>query len=432
MDTVNYVHHELEKTGYYDVQKQPQVHLWSKTEQNLTVNGAAINARPMAYSPSVQVKADLTLASNDGCDADDYSSNMAGNIALIKRGSCSLAQKSVLAASAGADAAIVYNNVDGPFSGTLGGPTSDLGPYAPIVGISMADGEDLIKQMSGNLNLAEALSADLYINSEMENRTTYNIIAQTKESDSDNVVTIGSHSDSVEAGPGINDNGSGTISNLAVARALTNFSVNNAVRFAFWTAEEFGLLGSKHYIDSLDEEELDKIRLYLDFDMIASPNYALMIHDGDGSALNVTGPEGSGEIKHMFEEYFDSQDLPHIPAAFDGRSDYAAFIDKGIPAGGVATGAEGIKSEEEAQMFGGEPRIAYDANYHGAGDTTDNLNHEAFLINSKAAAYAVGKYADSLESIPVREKTTAVPKRTVHKQGSGNGKTGCFHSLVSE
>lgn len=418
MDTVNYIYHELEQTGYYDVYKQRQIHLWSKNEQNLTVNDARIDARPITYSPSVDITADLVLVANLGCDAADYPDKVTGKIVTFQRGNCSFTEKSVLAAAAGVEAAIVYNNGDGPLSGTLGSAANELGEYAPILGISRADGLGLLEQMR-----TATLKVHVYINSLKENRITYNVIAQTKEGDPDHVVTLGGHSDSVEAGPGINDDGSGTITNLVIAKALSQFSVKNAVRFFFWTAEEFGLLGSKYYVSSLSADELAKIRLYLNFDMVASPNYALMIYDGDGSAFNKPGPAGSAEIENLFETYFATLDLPWISAGFDGRSDYAAFIDHGIPAGGVTTGAEGIMGEEEAEMFNGKAGVAYDLNYHGVGDDTSNLNHEAFLINSKAAAYAVATYARDLDSIPAR--ATAARRHASHDSS-------CFHSLVSE
>ncbi|KAF7591623.1 Leucyl aminopeptidase yscIV [Aspergillus hancockii] len=432
-DTVNYLYKELKKTGYYDVYKQPQVHLWSNAEQTLTAGGESIEAKTMTYSPSVDVTADLAVIANLGCQESDYPADTAGKVALIKRGECPFGDKSVLAAKAKAAAAIVYNNVAGSMAGTLGAAHSDKGPYAAIVGISLADGQKLI-------SLAEAGSAsvDLWVNSQQENRTTYNVVAQTKGGDPNNVVALGGHTDSVEAGPGINDDGSGVISNLVVAKALTKYSVKNAVRFLFWTAEEFGLLGSDYYVSNLNATELNKIKLYLNFDMIASPNYGLMIYDGDGSAFNQTGPTGSAEIEKLFENYFDSIDLPYIPTKFDGRSDYEAFILNGIPAGGLFTGAEGIKSEANAELFGGEAGVAWDANYHAAGDNVTNLNPEAFLINSKATAFAVATYANSLESIPKRNTTSLhkrtrsvkqfrrrAPKTHAHVQGSG-----CWHSQV--
>lgn len=396
----------------------------------------------MTYSPGGAVVAELALVKNAGCDAGDYPAEVAGKIALIQRGSCTFGVKSVLAGAANAVAAIVYNNVDGSISGTLGEPSNPLGPYVPVVGISLKDGKDLAGQIGKG-----PLSADLSVLSELQNRTTHNVVAQTKGGDPNNVVALGGHTDSVEDGPGINDDGSGIVSNLVIAKALTKFSVKNAVRFLFWTAEEFGLLGSEYYVSSLNATELDRIKLYLNFDMIASPNFAIKIYDGDGSSFNQTGPPGSAEIEHLFQQYFESRHSRHFlgphghsyghgPTAFDGRSDYAAFIDRGIPAGGIFTGAEGIKTAEEAELFKGEAGVAYDVNYHKAGDSMKNLNHEAFLVNSRAAAYAVAMYARSLEEIPARNASTAVKRSTMRSRGPpggthGHGASGCFHSRVA-
>ncbi|GFG27559.1 probable leucine aminopeptidase 2 [Aspergillus udagawae] len=431
-DTVNYLYRELKKTGYYDVYKQPQVHLWTRADQALTVNGETYAATTMTYSPSVNVTAPLAVVNNLGCVEADYPADLKGKIALISRGECPFATKSVLSAKAGAAAALVYNNIAGSMAGTLGGATSELGPYAPIAGISLADGQALVKKTQ-----AGTVTANLWIDSKVQNRTTYNVIAQTKGGDPNNVVALGGHTDSVEAGPGINDDGSGIISNLVVAKALTRFSVKNAVRFCFWTAEEFGLLGSNYYVNSLNATEKAKIRLYLNFDMIASPNYALMIYDGDGSAFNLTGPAGSAQIERLFEDYYKSIRKPFVPTEFNGRSDYEAFILNGIPAGGIFTGAEAIKTQEQAKLFGGQVGVALDANYHAKGDNVTNLNREAFLINSKATAFAVATYANSLDSIPARNMTTVVKrsqlqeakKRAPHSHAGG---TGCYKDRVEQ
>ncbi|KAJ5470307.1 hypothetical protein N7530_007664 [Penicillium desertorum] len=426
-DTVDYIYRELKKTGYYNVWKQPQVHTWTTAKTSLTFDGDSIEATAMTYSPSADVTAEMAVVSNLGCSASDYPSEVAGGIALVKRGECTFGEKSVLAAAAKASAVIIYNNEAGPVSGTLGGVTNELGPYAAIAGISDVDGKTLLDAAAKG-----AVTLSVSIDSRVENRTTFNVIAETKGGDHNNVVSLGGHTDSVDAGPGINDDGSGVISNLVVAKALTRYSVKNAVRFFFWTAEEFGLLGSEYYTSHLDADELAKIRLYLNFDMIASPNYALMIYDGDGDAFNQTGPAGSAEIEALFEDYYKSKKLPYIPTAFDGRSDYDGFISRGIPAGGIFTGAEGAKTEEEAKLFGGEAGVAYDVNYHAAGDDFKNLNHEAFLINSKATAYAVAKYANSLASIPRHSATPTkrVVKKRAPRSHAHTKNTGCFHSLV--
>lgn len=243
--------------------------------------------------------------------------------------------------------------------------------------------------------------------SEAAVKTTYNVIAETKGGDHENVIHVSGHSDSVTAGPGINDNGSGTCSILEIASQLPKFTVNNAVRFSWWTAEEAGLLGAEYYVKQLSQAEKDKIRLLLDFDMMASPNFAYQIYDGDGSAYNLTGPAGSAEAEHEFAAYFDSVGLNHTEIEFDGRSDYGPFLEAGIAAGGIAGGAEGIKTQEEFEMFGGGAGVPYDVNYHEDGDTVNNLNLEAWIEFTRAIAHMTAKYAVSWESLPPRNKTAS-------------------------
>lgn len=250
-----------------------------------------------------------------------------------------------------------------------------------------------------------------------------NVIAQTKSGDPDNVIFVGAHADSVEAGPGINDDGSGTVGILEVALQLAKYEVTNAVRFAWWSAEEFGLLGSEYYVNQSAPEDLDRIRLYLNFDMIASPNYKLSIYDGDGSAFNLSGPSGSAEAEALFENYFESKGLPSQPTEFNGRSDYGPFLAVGVAAGGLFTGAEQIKTEAEAALYGGTAGVAFDENYHRVGDTVDNLNLEAFLINSRAIAHSVATYATSFDSLPPR--SARVVRRDAYSPKAKA--SGCHH-----
>lgn len=133
---------------------------------------------------------------------------------------------------------------------------------------------------------------------------------------------------------------------------------------------------------------------------IASPNYIYGIYDGDGNAFNLSGPAGSDVIERNFEKFFKRKHTPSVPTEFSGRSDYAAFIENGIPSGGLFTGAEVVKTEEEAALFGGEAGVAYDVNYHQAGDTVDNLALDAYLLNTKAIADAVAEYATSFKGLP--------------------------------
>ena len=297
---------------------------------------------------------------------------------------------------------MIYNKEDGALSGTLGPPPRPEGPYVPTAGISLANGTDLLARLTSG-----PVSASLIVDSIIENRTTYNVLATSNSGDQNNVYQLGAHTDSVDAGPGINDDGSGTIGLLEIATQLSSYSLTNAVRFSFWAGEEEGLLGSNYYTSTLSATELAKIRLYLNFDMIASPNYIYGVYDGDGSAFNISGPPGSGFAEQRIIDYYSSHGLPTVPENFDGRSDYQGFFDAGIPTGGIFTGAEGLKTEAEAALFGGEAGVAYDVNYHGPGDTVANCNVTAWVINTQAITDTVARYGTSFEGIPVRTNVTS-------------------------
>jgi Zn-dependent M28 family amino/carboxypeptidase len=392
--TVDWLYDTLVATGYYDVVKQPFQEYFHTASATFKIGSDAIESvASMTYTPGGQVNAPVVAVANVGCDAADYPASVAGNIALISRGTCAFGEKALKAKAAGAAAAIIYNNQAGEISGTLGTPMLD---YAPAVSISQEDGLAILALLEQG-----EVEADLHIDAISENRVNYNVIAETKGGDHDNVLLLGGHSDSVYAGPGVNDDGSGTVGVLTVAKALTHFRVKNAVRFAFWGAEEFGKLGSYYYVKQLNssDAEVAKMRAYLNFDMIASPNYVYGIYDGDGNAFNLSGPAGSAAIEKEFEDFYDLNGAPHVPSEFSGRSDYAAFIENGIPSGGLFTGAEVLKTEEEAALFGGEAGVAYDINYHKIGDDINNLNHEAYLLNSKSIANSVAKYAISFDSL---------------------------------
>ncbi|KAL6710361.1 Leucyl aminopeptidase yscIV [Coniothyrium glycines] len=396
--TTEWLYQTLKKTGYYDVYKQPFVELFTAATTKLTVAGADVKADYLTYGPSGDVTGNVIKVNNLGCNGTDFPSSVTGQIAFISRGECTFAIKATNAKAAGAAGAIIYNNVPlQPLSGTLGGD----GSYAPVVGLTQELGNTILAQIGNG-----TVSANLFVDAIRENRTNYNVIAETKQGDHDNVLMLGGHTDSVFAGPGINDDGSGTIGTLVTALALTKFKVKNAVRLGFWGAEEFGKLGSFYYLKTINgtlggsTAEVSKLRAYLNFDMIASPNYVLGIYDGDGSAFNFSGPTGSDKIEKDFEEFYEARGLPHVPSLFTLRSDYAAFLENGIPSGGLFTGAEVLKTEEEAQLFGGTAGVALDACYHQKCDDINNLAQDAYLLNTQSIANSVAKYATSWEGIP--------------------------------
>jgi Zn-dependent M28 family amino/carboxypeptidase len=243
---------------------------------------------------------------------------------------------------------------------------------------------------------------DMHANVKRDKAETYNVVAESRGGDASNVVMAGAHLDSVAEGPGINDNGSGSSALLEVAEQMQKVKTPNKVRFAWWGAEEGGLVGSTHYVNDLaanSPEQLENIEMYLNFDMVGSPNYGLFIYDGDGDAFGLTGPDGSDDIEALFERYYAERDIPSEPTAFSGRSDYQAFINNGIPAGGLFTGAEGEKTEAQAAKWGGTAGQAYDPCYHSECDDIENLSPEALDINSDAMAYVTFLYASGKEAI---------------------------------
>jgi Zn-dependent M28 family amino/carboxypeptidase len=328
-----------------------------------------------------------TPSSTAGCLTEDFPAAPAGpSIALIQRGGCDFAVKVDNAVTAGYDAVIIFNEGqpgrDGPIGGTLGNPKP-----VPVVDLSFADGAEIYAATQ-----AGTVNGEVSTSTKNEVRSTFNIIADSpKGKKADEVVVVGAHLDSVAAGPGINDNGSGTATVLEIAKQMSalgfNARLQRKMRYAFWGAEEANLVGSTYYVNNLDETRRSHIYANLNFDMLGSPNYARLVYDGDGSDTGTAGPDGSGAIERLFLNYFKARGLASEPTAFDGRSDYGPFIDVGIPAGGLFSGAEGIKTPAQVQLFHGTAGVAFDKCYHQACDTIDNLNPKALNELGDAAAH---------------------------------------------
>ena len=231
--------------------------------------------------------------------------------------------------------------------------------------------------------------------------TTYNVVAETPTGNDANVVMAGAHLDSVNAGPGINDNGSGSAALLEVAEQLAKVNPVNTVRFAWWGAEESTLVGSTRYVAGLTDEERSRIALYLNFDMVGSPNPVFFVYDGDDSDATGAGPgpSGSDRIEKTFEAFYAQRQVPFKGTDFSGRSDYGPFIAAGIPSGGLFTGAEGVKTAEEAAIWGGTAGRAYDPCYHQACDTLGNVDLHALDVNSDAMGFAILQYAMNTSDI---------------------------------
>ncbi len=418
--SVDYVMKKLSRAGY---QVTKQTFMFPYFEETAPASMERTSPSPrtygeddfsvMQYSGSGTAEAkvvpvDVTVppppepSSTSGCEAADFSGFPAGAIALIQRGTCTFATKAQNAKAAGASAVVIFNEgqpgrTDAQ-GGTLGGPV-DL----PVVFSSYDVGAELVElAKAGDVNLKVTTSTI------SETRPTYNVIADSPTGRKGRTVVVGAHLDSVVEGPGINDNGSGTSTILEIARQMAKKGIEprNRVRFAFWGAEESGLLGSTDYVGKLSDAEKDQIAANLNFDMLASPNYARFVYDGDGSDNPDTGPGpvGSDTIERIFNRHFASKGLATEPTAFDGRSDYGPFIEVGIPAGGLFSGAEGIKTAEQQAKFGGVAGEAFDACYHQACDNINNLNKQALDELGDGAADAVYRLAQRKKSIVVLKK----------------------------
>lgn len=409
--SVDYVANTLRDKGF-DVQTPEfEVRIPYADKPALTVGGAPIAAAPLEYTIGTGpdgVAGELVPArveDSPGCTASDYDGlPVKGAVVLVDRGKCQFGDKQAAAAERGAVALIVTNNVDGD---EMGGTLGDADVKIPVISITKASGERL---------RADPGQTTIKLNAGVRVEHTRNVVAQTKTGSTSDVVMTGAHLDSVPEGPGINDNGSGVATVLETALQLgPTPDVKNAVRFGFWGAEELGLLGSNNYVASLNVDQLKDLSLYLNFDMVASPNPGYFTIDGDQSAApdpNAQAPripEGSAGIERTLVAYLKRAGKDPEDIQFEGRSDFSSFTLAGIAAGGLFTGAEEKMTPEQAERWGGEAGQPFDPNYHKAGDTIDNLDQTAFEINGRGAAYAVALYAQDQSGrngIPIRDDRT--------------------------
>ncbi|MEW2548834.1 M28 family peptidase [Streptomyces sp. NPDC047002] len=409
-----YVHDVLKAAGYRVAYETFSFPFAAAAPRTLTVRGRTVPVRPLretaplpgggaARGVTGRVAA-LPAGAAPGCAAADYGrprpGRYRGAIALVERGGCGIAAKARAAAAAGAVAVLAY----GGAGGRGPGESRSSAAVVPVGGLTGRDGERLARQAAAAARQGGgAVTATLGLREVRERRTTRNVIAETPGGDAGHTAVLGAHLDSVPRGPGINDNGSGAAGLLDVALALAHSGdrLGHRVRFAWWSAEEEGLLGSTAYVRHLTAAQLRSVALYLNFDMIASPNHAELVYDGDGSAPGGPGalPAGSAGLEKGFADYLDSRHLPHQAAEFDGRSDYVPFLAAGVPAGGVFTGAEGVKTREEAEEYGGRAGVAYDPCYHRACDDLSRVDLAALDTNVDVIAHAVGTYAHDLQGV---------------------------------
>ncbi|XP_064391204.1 probable lipoprotein aminopeptidase LpqL [Halichondria panicea] len=398
-ESAEQVFEKLQNAGYTNLTRQyfkmatyenHGDHTLSAEILNYTFNfelGTQFNV--MRYSGATGGVISGTLNIVTGCNESDFTDN---TVALIDYSKCpSLFDVASAAKSAGVIALLMTRTDDETYRSSP--PTARVYEQTaddfkvvdlPLLGTNYNVG-DLLKDFNPQGDITVSLSVNMMVDFYM----TYNILAYTDGGSEDSIIVVGSHLDSVPAGPGINDNGSGSMANLEIALQLIRRGTNpeNKVLFAFWAAEEWGLMGSYHYVKSLPESAYGEIALNLNFDMIGSPNYIRQIYNGS-DAENPLVREASITIQELFVERFKSLELPYKLTPFTGRSDYGPFIESGvdIPAGGLATGADETKTREDQLMFGGLAGAILDPCYHQYCDTTDNINQEVYEQMAQAAA----------------------------------------------
>ncbi|MEV0086301.1 M28 family peptidase [Saccharopolyspora sp. NPDC050642] len=396
--SVRYFTDQLRAAGYQVTYQDVPYHGFRADVERLTApDGSAVRILMSQYAPSTPeggITAPLFAlgAADDatpGCEAADFPPDVRGAVALVRTGGCTTPDKARAAGAAGAAALVLHDVSPAPWAVLrLRAPDSAI----PVGHVTQLVAEELAGQ-AGRPVTVDLRGHDEY-------GTTVNVFAETAGGAADNVVMVGAHLDSAPEGPGVNDNGSSAAAVLQAALRLAPYQqvVPNKVRFAFWGAEELINVGSHHYVDSLTPEEIRDIALYLNFEMLASGNYAHFVMDGDDSEHPDTGgpgaPPGSGAVEGVMTQGYRVQHAPVLSADFATMpSDSEAFIAAGVPSGGAHGGIRGIKTPEEAAIFGGTAGQFYDPCYHQPCDDLAHINRDAMRQSAGAVAWAVGRFA---------------------------------------
>ncbi|MEB3984085.1 M28 family peptidase [Mycobacterium sp. 663a-19] len=334
-----------------------------------------------------------------GCAAGDYPAAMPkGAIAVVDDSRCSVVDKQNSAVAKGAAALVVLSTPGGQ-----GAPPTlfNRGYFKQLtVPVAVAGG-----YAAGALARATA-PIRLVLDAENVDITSRNVLAQTKTGSPNDVIVVGAHLDGPRGGPGINDNGSGVAAVLETALQLGPLApVNNAVRFAFWGADEDGLNGVMDYLFGLDNGQLNDIALYLNANLIGSRNAGFFTDDGDQSGPPGQGiafgdvPEGSAGIERTLSAYLNLSGKRPADMPLGTRTDYHPFMLAGVPIGGLTAGASQPKTTVQARLWGGQAGVGFDPNFQGPRDTLDNIDREALAVMGSGLAFAVGSYAESIGGV---------------------------------
>jgi Zn-dependent M28 family amino/carboxypeptidase len=314
-----------------------------------------------------------------GCRPDDWDGFPEGAIAVAPPGPCLARTRVELAQEAGAVAVVLANPAW--LRGEARRPT-----------LLQPDGID-IPALSAIGEVGEALreaaedgaQAEVSVRIRAEPITGRNVIAhEAGPGGADRVVMLGGHLDSVHDGPGLNDNGSGVAALLEIARVVAEAESVGAgtIRFGFWGGEEFGLYGSRAYVEGLTEDERDAIVAYLNLDMLGSVNGVPYVYRESG------GAPGSDEISDFLADWLEASGIGFVAQDLGGGSDHASFAQAGIPTGGIFSGATEHKTDAQASEFGGSAEEPMDPCYHLACDTAASVDPARVAAYAQAAAAA--------------------------------------------
>jgi hypothetical protein len=362
------------------------------------------DVKPMLLSPPGDVTARVFPLGFDpdappgsrggsGCDPADWAGAPAGVIALVQPGNCFRRDVIVNAQDAGAVGIVTAYpewTSDRVLRPTLVDPN---GLEIPAVGATHAVGVALFAAS------AAGSAVRLSVSTTVEVKATMNVIAETPGGDAGSVVMLGGHLDSVVDGPGINDNGSGTMTILEIARELATLQPDGAprkVRVGFWTGEETGLHGSSDYVNTQAAEAIAPLVAYLNFDMLGSPNGIRHVYDGSTGTRPVAGVF----VQSLFTVALNEAGLAWELIQVGGASDHAPFDQVGVPVGGLFSGANELKTPEQAERLGGTAGAPNDPCYHLACDTPANIDPVLLEQLARAAAWVAGELASGEVAIP--------------------------------
>jgi Zn-dependent M28 family amino/carboxypeptidase len=326
-----------------------------------------------------------------GCSMDDFPPEVKDNIVLVQRGFCTELVKVINARASGAKAILIMN--EGQPGRTNAGTsatgrfTAQTYPGFPAMGVSFAVGSELV-------SLAAQGPVTLHFKTDVNltQRIDYDILAETEAGDPTKILQVGAHIDGVAAGPGINDDGSGTSMNLTIAHQIKKLGLvpQYKIRFGWFSGEEQGLFGSQYLVNQINSRDLSSVVGMLDYDMIASTNYVAYVYDGAAS----NAPPGSSIMENVHTDFIHNVlGKETLKYPFDGRSDYGGWIARQVPATGLYTGAERIKTDDMVRQYGGQAGIQQDPCYHEWCDTVFNLSQYGLSEFSKVLAHGVWSFA---------------------------------------